>query len=135
LNPATYSLASYDQLTNTATFNNNGIFADGNYTVTFVATAIQNRQTMNLSGDLVQDFFFLNADANRDRSVGLTDFTILATNFNTAGKTFSQGNFSYDAAGNVDLTDFTILAANFNKSLPSAAAALAAQGPAQAPRA
>src|SRR5207244_11688183 len=66
------------------------------------------------------NFFLLAGDANRDRKVDLTDFTILAANFNGSGRTFGQGNFDYDAAGNVDLTDFTVLAANFNKSLPAA---------------
>jgi hypothetical protein len=64
-----------------------------------------------------RDFFVLAADANRDRVVDLTDFTILAASFNSQGKRFSEGNFNYDLAGNVDLTDFTILAASFNHGL------------------
>jgi hypothetical protein len=75
--------------------------------------------------DATQDFFILAADANRDRHVDLTDFTILASNFNKTGKAFSQGNFDYDASGSVDLTDFTILAARFNKSLAAPATASA----------
>ena len=62
-------------------------------------------------------FFALGGDANRDKTVDLTDFTILATNFNATGKNFGQGDFNYDAK--VDLTDFTILATNFNKLLPA----------------
>jgi hypothetical protein len=57
-------------------------------------------------------------DANLDKTVGLTDFTFLAANFNGVGKGWSRGNFNYDAAGTVDLTDFTLLAANFNSTLP-----------------
>jgi hypothetical protein len=56
--------------------------------------------------------------------VDLTDFTILATNFNATGATFSQGNFNYD--DQVDLTDFTLLASQFNKSLGDPPASVAA---------
>ena len=43
------------------------------------------------------------------------DFNSLAANFNGTGKTFSQGNFNYDANGAVDTTDFNLLAGNFGK--------------------
>src|SRR5439155_26258607 len=65
--------------------------------------------------------------------VDLTDFTILAANFNQAGRTFPQGNFDYDAAGNVDLSDFTILAANFNNAVAASTdSVLAAAAPREA---
>jgi hypothetical protein len=66
--------------------------------------------------------YTLLGDANFDRKVDLTDFTVLATNFNHTGRTFARGNFDDDVPGNVDLTDFTILAANFNRTLSSAGA-------------
>jgi hypothetical protein len=73
--------------------------------------------------DATIDFFVLTADANRDASVDLTDFSYLAANFNTTGATFAQGDFNYDS--NVDLSDFTLLASRFNTTLPPAAPATA----------
>ena len=84
---------------------------------------MQDHAGNSLAGSSSLDFFVLAGDANRDRSVDLTDFSILASNFNHSGKTFSQGDFNYD--GNVDLTDFTVLAAKFNTTLASAARASA----------
>jgi hypothetical protein len=75
------------------------------------------------------DFFMLTADANRDRVVDTVDFNILAANFSQSGRTFSQGNFDYDAAGNVDTIDFNLLAARFGNTVEgsgSSAQALAA---------
>ena len=56
---------------------------------------------------------FLDGDANLDNHVDLTDFTILAANFNGTGKVWAQADFNGDQK--VDLTDFTFLAGNFNK--------------------
>ena len=78
-----------------------------------------------MPADASGTFFVLSGDANHDRSVDLTDFTILAANFNGSDKRFSEGDFNYDTS--VDLTDFTILASKFNQTLgPAASAALAA---------
>jgi hypothetical protein len=65
-------------------------------------------------------------DANLDRTVDLTDFTILASNFNRTGKFWYDGDFNYD--GTVDLTDFTLLASNFNQSLPAGGGRRSPQG-------
>lgn len=113
-----HSTGAYDGLNNESITSFNAILADGNYTVTFSNTGITNNQNMQLSGDRVKEFFFLNGDANRDRIVNISDFAILAARFNLPG-TFSQGNFNY--AGNVDISDFAILASQFNKTLPAPA--------------
>ena len=42
-------------------------------------------------------------DANRDRTVDISDLGILATNWQGSGKTFVQGDFNYD--GIVDISD------------------------------
>jgi hypothetical protein len=55
-------------------------------------------------------------DANLSGTTDIGDFSILAANFNTAGK-WSRGDFNYD--GMVDIGDFSILAANFNQSAPA----------------
>jgi hypothetical protein len=107
---------AYNVGTNTATFSVNGILDDGNYRATlrprawlipraicWMATATAWAATNhNLA------FFFLQGDANRDRSVDLLDFNILAANFGQSGRDFTQGDFNY--TGNVDLVDFNILA-------------------------
>jgi hypothetical protein len=106
--------------TNTATFTlSPGVPVDANYNASVSAGAVANVNGTPSASGYNFSFFVLAADANRDKTVDLTDFTILAANFNTSGKNFSQGNFSYDGVGTVDLTDFTILAANFNDSLPA----------------
>ena len=125
LNPATHPLASYDHATNTATFNFNGILADGRYTATFSNTGIENRQSMELSGDRVQEFFFLAGDFNHDGAVNLADFNILASNFGQSNRTFAQGDANYD--GVVNLSDFNILAAKFGSSLAPQASAYVVQ--------
>jgi hypothetical protein len=106
----------------TARWTANSILADGNYEAVLPANAVQDSASQPMDTPAVVSFWFLGADGNRDRRVDLTDFTILASNFNKSGQTFDQGDFSYD--GTVDLTDFTILASKFNKQLdpPPAAA-------------
>jgi hypothetical protein len=69
--------------------------------------------------DATLDFFVLAADANQDRFVDTNDFNILAANFGSTGKVFSQGNFNYDASGTVDSIDFNILLAQYGKRLAS----------------
>lgn len=103
--------------TNVATFALSTIIPDGNYRATVLANGVTNAFGDVLLQNFSFDFFFLNGDATRNRSVGGEDFSILATNFGTAGKTFSQGNFSYDDLGNVDSADFNILASQFGKTL------------------
>jgi hypothetical protein len=116
-----YWTHTYDVGTNTAHYQFTGlavgVLPDGNY------RAYLDRVT-DLAGNLMTafvppTFFVLRGDANHDASVDTMDFNILAANFGTAGKTFSQGNFDYDPAGSVDSVDFNLLAANFSKALSS----------------
>ena len=67
-------------------------------------------------GNYTYDFFFLRGDANRDRSVNIGDFAILAGNYNSAGN-FGTGDFNYD--GTVGIADFSILASKYNSTLPA----------------
>jgi hypothetical protein len=106
---------SYSSTTKTGTWVLPTPLADSNYHAALSAGA-------TLASNYGVDFSFLAADATGDKKVDLTDFTILAGNFNQSGKNFNEGNFSYDTAGLVDLSDFTILAANFNDMLPAAGA-------------
>ncbi len=64
-------------------------------------------------------------DANGDLIVDITDFGMLAGNFNQPG-TWEQGDFNGDGITNI--TDFGLLAANFNGDFNDLAAAAAASG-------
>src|SRR5205085_12066278 len=81
-------------------------------------------QAIDSSSVLIR--YTASGDANLDGLVDLTDFTILAANFNGSGKRSALGDFNY--SGNVDLTDFTMLAANFNFAVPDGAGAAATLG-------
>lgn len=136
--PAGAINVSYDAGTNTATFTfagfANGALPDGNYRATIAAGSVSDGAGNGLAADAVSDLFSLAGDANRDRRVDITDFGILASNFNKPGTLrLGQGDFNYDAR--VDVADFALLAGNFNKSLPaSTAAATTAGSTAQASR-
>jgi subtilisin family serine protease len=134
--PSSSISVGYDTGTNTATFTwptlSGAVLPDGNYTAAITGTSITD-VAANATQDWSTDFFYLTADANHDRSVDLTDFTLLAANFNQSGMNYGQGDFNYD--NTVDLTDFTLLASNFNKTLappppPSGLSAVAAATPA-----
>ncbi|HRK32854.1 MAG TPA: fibronectin type III domain-containing protein, partial [Tepidisphaeraceae bacterium] len=61
-------------------------------------------------------FFFLIADANRDRAVSSSDNAIFEANFMQSNRKFHQGDFNLD--GVVNLDDWTILSANFGRQMP-----------------
>jgi hypothetical protein len=110
---------SYDGATNTASFSMPSL-PDGNYRAVLHGSGVTDQAGNPMSGDVTVDFFVLGGDANRDRTVDLTDFTVLASNFNGTGKSWNTADFNYD--GVVDLTDFTILASRFNSTLAPPAA-------------
>jgi GH25 family lysozyme M1 (1,4-beta-N-acetylmuramidase) len=120
---------TYDADTNTVSFAMPPL-TDGNYRAVLAAAGVADLAGNHPAADGTLDFFVLAGDANHDRTVDLTDFTVLAANFNATGKTWSQGDFNYD--GTIDLTDFTILASRFNVTLapPNPARPLVAPGPA-----
>jgi fibronectin type 3 domain-containing protein len=101
--------------------------ADANYQAVLNIAGVSDTNGNHPSSAPPVDFFYLVADANRDRTVDLTDFTILASNFNGSGKAWSDGDFNYDAT--VDLTDFTLLASRFNATLSPPPAPPAATEP------
>ena len=102
-----------------------GVLPDGAYEARTVAS-ITDSTGNPLAAPAVVEFFVLSGDANRDRTVGIADFSILATNFNTPG-VFADGDFNYN--GMVEIGDFSILASRFNTSLPSARAGVRFVGP------
>jgi hypothetical protein len=117
---------SWDSTNNAAVFSLSGApLADGNYRATIKAGSVSDNTGHSLAADANFDFYFLSADANRDRKVDMTDFATLASKFATTGRSFSQGNFDYSTDGKVDLTDFTFLASRFNQTLAPVAVASA----------
>ncbi|MCS7034209.1 MAG: hypothetical protein NZ561_09465 [Phycisphaerae bacterium] len=118
ISPSQISLV-YDGGTNTARFTFpsfplNGSLPDGNYSLLLPAGNV----SPALAADVQLSFFAFAGDANRDRSINLGDFAILAARFNLAG-TFTQGDFNYN--GVTELGDFAILAGKFNATLPAPA--------------
>lgn len=109
-----------------------GVLPDGNYRATISAGAVRDLSANPMPGDVTLDFFVFAGDANRDRTVNLSDFAILAGRFNQPG-TFSQGDFDYDRR--IGIGDFSILASRFNTSLPAARTGIPPAAPSPVPAA
>jgi len=116
--PVANILQGFDAASRAATFTfADTIPADGNYRATISGAIDAGANSMVDSKSV--DFYFLNADANRDRLVDTQDFNRLAANFGGASKVFSQGDFDYDQA--VDSDDFNLLVSQHGKRLPEPA--------------
>lgn len=110
--PVTLQSFEYDSVTHRATVRFDPlVLADGNYRLSIAADALP-----GMPGAYSADFYAFAGDANRDRAVNISDFSVLASRFNQPG-TFSQGDFNYD--GQTNISDFAILAAKFNTTLPA----------------
>jgi hypothetical protein len=94
---------------------------NGNYHLHINATDITNSTGDPLTAEATADFFFVNGDANHDRTVDVSDLGILATNWQTSAQ-FTGGDFNYD--GFVDVSDLGILATYWQFNLPAPAAPL-----------
>ncbi len=90
---------------------------NGRYVLSMPATGVTDAAGNPLSAPMNVDFVQLAGDANGDGTVDFSDLLVVAQNFNQNGKTFSQGNFNYDASGIVDFSDLLIVAQNYNVSL------------------
>ncbi len=117
--PAGNVALAYDGATNTARFTFPGYafgaLPDGRYRATLLAAGVTDPSGNPLPSNHVLEFFFLNADANRDARVNLADFNTLASNFGQSNRNFSQADFNYD--GQVNLADFNILAGRFGMAV------------------
>jgi ELWxxDGT repeat protein len=100
-----------------------GILPDGNYRASLPAGSLGDAAGNPLARDYTFDFFVLGGDANRDRTVNLRDFNILASNFGRTDATFAHGDFNDD--GTVNLSDFNILAGRFGTVLAPPAGGIA----------
>lgn len=100
-----------------------GTIPDGDYRCTFQTDSIQDAagnagppaSFTDGGNPRILDFFIFAGDANRDRTINISDFAILAGNFNEDGF-FTDGDFNY--SGRLEIGDFAILASKFNTSLP-----------------
>lgn len=125
--PASAYAVSYDAATNTLALSSTTL-PDGDYRATLKSANLRDAAGLALDGDgdflqggdATLDFFVLAGDANRDRAVTFADLSIVASNYGQAGRTFSQGNFDYDAAGAVGFSDLSVLAARYGTALPAA---------------
>lgn len=70
--------------------------------------------------DFVMQVPILRGDLNADRVVNFTDLLILAQNYGQSGRTYSQGNIDYDAAGMVDFVDLLQLSQRYGLSMATA---------------
>ena len=105
----------------------NGVLPDGWYSVSISQSSFTNADGIGNASLTTDNFFVLNADANRDGEVNTLDFVILATNFNNPGATFSEGDFNYD--GKVNALDFNALSTGFGTILPAPTRPLSAAPP------
>jgi hypothetical protein len=107
-------------------FNTPGTYlSNGDYEFDLAAGAVGDTSgnplsaAFNLSGPGI---FYMAGDADRDRDVDVADLGILSSNWQFSPRTFSQGNFDYDAAQTVNVVDLGILSSNWQQVLlaPSA---------------
>jgi hypothetical protein len=123
--------ASYSSDTATLTFPSyaHSAMPDQIFEVRSAAAAIEDLAGNPLTGPaLLHLNFFLNGDANRDGKVSTQDFNMLAGNFGSTGKVFSEGNFNYDALGKIDSADFNLFTAQYGKKLTLPSSGAAVQG-------
>jgi len=85
------SKLQYEPVRDRANFHLAATLPDGNYRASLPAAAVSDPSGHALSSDASVDCFILAADASRDRVVDLTDFTILASNFNRSGCSSRRG--------------------------------------------
>ena len=106
-----FGTVSYDGVDLSADFNgSNGSFRDH----------IENGLFRNVNYDgnnvSVTNLFALEGDADGDIDIDITDFNILASNFDDTGANSATNDWTtadFDADGDIDITDFNFLASNF----------------------
>ena len=109
---------SWSSNTNTATLTWASPLPDGYFLVRALASGITNAAGVHPAQDGASFFAFMAGDANHDTTVNFSDLIILAQNYGTFEKNFSQGNFDYSPDGSVNFSDLVILAQSYGKTLP-----------------
>jgi hypothetical protein len=108
---------SYDGATRTATVLPTESLATGRYALRVIAAGVADGAGNTMTGDHVLPFDFVVGDATRDGRTDFSDLLIVAQNYGSSGRTYSQGNFDYDTAGDVGFNDLLILAQNYGTQL------------------
>jgi hypothetical protein len=72
---------------------------------------------------------WLPGDVTDDGRVNFDDLLVLAANYNTTGKPWTQGNVDGSPGGEVNFDDLLILASNYNRTLAATNASLSAPPP------
>ena len=101
---------------------------DGNWRLTIKHEGVGDDQGNFLASDFHYDFSLLTGDANGDRSVNLSDFQILLSQYGHKVDAGAGGDLNHD--GKVDGADFQVLLANYGRHLPDPSIAGAASAPA-----
>jgi hypothetical protein len=118
---------SWDAASNTATWTF-GALADANYHATLHAVGVTDAASNALAQDATLDFWFLNGDADRDRSVGFNDLVAVAQHYGAvSGGTLAGGDMDGDGA--VGFSDLVTVAQNYGKTLAPLPAAIPASAP------
>lgn len=101
---------------------------DGLYTFALGAGAFQDLAgNASLASTLAgPSIFILAADVTRDKLVNFDDLLLIAKNYGSSGKSFSQGNIDYSADGLVGFSDLLLLAQRYGATLLSASPVSAA---------
>jgi hypothetical protein len=116
--PASALVLSYDPALRRATLiYSTGVLPDGNYRLELAAGSVADAAGNVLASDHQLNFHVLAGDINRDATVNFSDLLILAQNYGTSGRIFSEGNLDYDPAGEVGFGDLLILAQHYTRSL------------------
>ena len=94
-----------------------GVLRKGNY-----EAVIEDGLGSPFTSRSVLPFFFMDGDANFDRTVNFPDLVALAQNYGLSGKTFAEGNFDYSGSVAFD-ADLIIVASNYGYGIPELPAA------------
>src|SRR4029078_13260966 len=89
----------YDPATKTAVWTLGAAIPDGNYTASLASKGVQDAAGNSVT-PVGLDFFWLNGDLDRDRTVGFADLVIIAQHYGqVGGATYATG----DATGDGDV--------------------------------
>jgi len=133
--PTSKLALSFDRITRKATLTfpgfAGGILPNADYRCTLSPEGVSDPSGNPLQNSVVQDFFVLAGDLDRDRQVGFSDLVAVAQNYGQQRTTWTQGDLNGD--GMTDFADLVTIAQAYGSSLPvggQAVGVLAASMPA-----
>jgi len=110
-NTGTFTTVNYNGTALSADFNGpDGSFRD------HIADGLFRNVNYDANNVSVTNLLALEGDADGDIDIDITDFNILASNFDDTGANAATNDWTtadFDADGDIDITDFNFLAANF----------------------